>query len=735
MSSGPGGGGELFLELAGRVGLRGRRRVPLVQQMQAADCGAACLAMVLGYHGRYEPLDELREHLAIGRDGVSAKAIAEAAERFGLRCRPLRVELEAVRELKPATVLHWEMGHFVVLEKCSRKGVNLVDPARGRRFIPWDRFDKGFTGIALELEPTPAFDERKRQSGRLWNLWRRSITDRSLLVQVLVTSLVLQVVGLVVPILTGVVVDSVLPHGDVALLWLLVGGTAFVALMYTLTSLVRGYRLLELRVHLESNLTLGFMEHLVSLPFGFFQQRPTGDILHRVRSQQTIRDILTNATLSGLLDGGFVLISLAVLAAMAPSLALLTLLFVAVQISLFLLARRRSRELMIEEVEAASKNGAFLVQILNGIETLKSAGAERRALQHWSNLWVDELNVSLARDRLSLWVGAASQTLRTVSPAVVLLLGAFMVLGGSLSIGEMLAANVIALNALTPLAGIVTNLLQLELVRGYLERIEDVMEAAPEMKPEDDRQSVRTLEGRVGLDDVSHRYTSQAPWVVKNVSAEAEPGSLVALVGSSGSGKSTLAKLLAGLYAPTSGRVLFDRRPLERLELSSLRSALGVVPQNAYLFQGTIAQNLAMNLPGATQTQLERAAHLACIHEDISRMPLGYHTPIAEGGITLSGGQRQRIALARALVSEPAILILDEATSAIDAATEAQILDKLGSTGATRLFITHRLLSIRSADAIWVLADGQLVETGRFDDLARRDGYFRKLLASWEEPT
>lgn len=723
-------------QLAGQVGrrvrLRGRRRVPLVQQMQAADCGAASLAMALAYFGRYEPLDELRAHMSVGRDGVSAKAIADAAERYGLRCRPLRVELDAVRALPAATILHWDMGHFVVLEGVSRRGVHIVDPARGRRLVSWERFDKSFTGVALALEPTADFSARARTGGSLWTIWKRAMVRPAFVWQVLIASLLIQLVGLVVPMLTGVLVDSVLPHGDVSLLWLLSGSVVAIAVVYLLTSLVRGYRLLELRVHIETNLTLGFMEHMVALPLTFFQLRPSGDLMHRVDSHQEIRDILTDATLSGLLDGAFVLVSIAVLALLAPSLGAVTLALVVLQLALFVLTRRRSRELMVEEIEAASKNRSFLVQIFSGIETLKSAGSERRALQHWSNLWVDELNASLERGRLSLVVNAASQTLRAISPAAVLLLGAWLVLDGQLSIGTMLAGNVIALNALTPLAGIVGNLLRLELLRGHIERIEDVVEAEPEMTDPDERQPVGSLRGRVEIDGVSYRYARQAPWVVREVSGAIEPGSLIAVVGASGSGKSTLAKLIAGLYVPEAGRVLFDHRPIERLHLGELRSALGIVPQSAYLFSGTVAQNLRMNAPSAHASDIEKAARAACIHDVITRMPLGYQTPLTEGGMSLAGGQRQRIALARALVANPAILVLDEATSAIDSATEAQVLANLEKLGCTRVLITHRLLSVRNADEIWVMDEGRLVERGGFAELCRPGTLFSRLLASWE---
>ncbi|MGH2899043.1 MAG: peptidase domain-containing ABC transporter, partial [Solirubrobacteraceae bacterium] len=372
-----------------------------------------------------------------------------------------------------------------------------------------------------------------------------------------------------------------------------------------------------------------------------------------------------------------------------------------VQIAVFYVARRGYRELLTRSLEAQARSQSYLVELIHGMETLKAAAAESRAVERWSNLYVDELNVSLDRGRLSARVDAVSSLVSGGSPLAILVLGALQVVSGALSLGEMLAINALAMGLLAPLSTMVNSALQLQLIGGYMDRIDDVLRTQPEQTGKDVARAPK-LSGRITLQGVSFRYGDNLPFVVRDVSIDIRSGMTVAIVGRSGCGKSTLARLVAGLYRPTDGRVMFDGHDLMHLELKSLRRQIGVVFQSPSLFAGSIRAAISLSDPAATLERIAEAARLAAVDEDIRAMPMGFDTVLADGGASLSGGQRQRVALARALVHKPAVLILDEATSALDSETERAIQQSLAelAAGRTSLVVAHRLATIRDADRI-----------------------------------
>ncbi|MBL8943702.1 MAG: peptidase domain-containing ABC transporter, partial [Myxococcales bacterium] len=704
-----------------------RRRVPHVQAHQTTDCGAACLAMVLRLHGRTERLDDVRAAVGVGRDGATAQAILQAADGFGLRGRGLRLEPADLRFVRPGTILHWEFNHFVVFERSGRDGVTIVDPTHGRRVVDPVRFRRSFTGVAIELEPSEAFVPRPAGRSPVWNYLRQLLALRRVVAPILVTSVALRILALGLPVLTAVIVDRVVPRADRHLLWATCAGLLVAALFQALSQLIRAHLVLQLRTNLDVKLSLGFLTHLVSLPFDFFQRRSTGDLLMRVASNSTIREMLTSTTLSALLDGAMVSVYLLLIAVASPMMALLVLALGAVQIAIFLVARGRYAELMTKDLEAQARAQGYLVQLVAGIETLKVAGAEPRAVERWSNLFVDELNVALERGRLGAGVESIMDLMRQVSPLAVMVLGATMVLDGAMSLGMMLALGTLAGGFLAPLAQVVASGLQLQLMGSYVERIDDVLRAEPEQDPSRVGPTPR-LRGEITLRDVSFRYSPRSPLAMRGVSLVVEPGSCVAIVGSSGAGKSTLAKLLVGLHRPTDGSIRFDGADLEELELRSLRRQIGVVPQHPFIFGASIRDNITMGDDRIPLDRVIEAASAACLHDDIRAMPMGYETIVADGGASLSGGQRQRLALARALALRPSILLLDEATSALDAQTERAVTENLRALRCTRIVIAHRLSTIASAEKIVVLDDGRIVEVGTHDALMGTPGPYRSLV-------
>ena len=711
----------------GRLRTGRARRVPFVQQLEAADCGAACLAMILAYHGRTVPLDRIRGVAGTSR-GTDALALVRAGEQFGLRGRGVRVDVGDLKHLPRAAVLHWGFNHFVVLERIRRAAVDIVDPSHGRRRVPLDKFRRQFTGVALVFEPDDTFVATPRGRSKIWRYLAHMVGQRGLIARVLVTSIALRVLALALPILTALVVDRVVPRGDHDLLFVVGAGVAVVLAFQLLSTLIRSHLLIELRTRLDTKMTLGFLSHLLALPYAYFNKRSAGDLMLRVASNTQIRELLTSSLLSTLLDGTLALGYLVLLVVLSPVLAALAAGIAALQVMVLLLSRHRYAQLAAQDLETQARAQSYLVQMLVGIETLKVAGAEDRALEHWANLYVDELNVSLARSRLIAMLEALNGLLQSAAPLVLLGAGAILVMDGQLQLGTMLATAALAAGFLMPIDSLVGSLLQLQQLGSYVERIDDVLAAEPEQQ-RDATVAPPKLTGAIELDRVSFRYGPSEPLVVRDVSLAIEAGKTVAIVGRSGSGKSTLAALMLGLHRPTEGRIIYDGYDLEELDHKRLRQQLGMVPQNPFLFAGSIRSNIALGDPSVSHDRIMLAARKANVEADIRAMPMGYETIVADGGSTLSGGQRQRIALARALLHEPAVLVLDEATSALDATTERGVMDQLRALRATRIVIAHRLSTVVHADRIVVMEEGRVVEVGTHDELIVRHGAYAALIA------
>ena len=708
-----------------------RRRVPVMIQLEAVECGAACLAMILNYYGRKTSLAEVRTFCGVGRDGLSALDIVKAARSYGMRVRAVSLQENDFRYVTLPAIVHWEFNHFLIVERWTPQYVDLVDPALGRRRVTAEEFDNSFTGVVIMPEPGVLFQRAstlQQINLRTYALNYLKLAPASLL-QILGASLVLQLFGLVIPLLTVVAVDQIIPFRLQGALSLLAAGLFILLLAQLVTTLLRASVLLYLQTKVDAQMMLGFFEQLLTLPLRFFQQRSSGDILARLSSNIIIRDTISNQLVSTVLDGSFVLVYLLILLLASPIFGVLTLAIGLFQVVLLVVSGRRIRDLAMRELVASGKSQGYAAEALVGIATLKSAGAEQRALQRWSNLFFDEMNASVRRSYISSLVNTAISTLRTFSPLVLLVVGIELVLGGTLSVGTMLALNALAVAFLTPLASLVNSGQQLQLVHSHLERIADVMGAEPEQDVQAVKPPPRLL-GFIRLDHVSFQYDPHSPPVLEDISLNISPGQKVALVGRSGSGKSTLGNLLLGLYLPTKGEIQYDGIPLRTLNYQGVRSQFGVVSQGSTVFNGSIRENIALNDPTMGMDRVIKAAKMAAIHEDILHMPMEYETFVSEGGSALSGGQRQRLALARALVTTPVILLLDEATSALDVVTEQAIEQNLRKLPCTQIIIAHRLSTIRNADLILVLDQGTIVERGTHQELLRREGYYAGLIQS-----
>lgn len=711
------------------------KRVPVILQMTPHECGAACLAMVLGYFGRATTLNECRRYLHSGRDGLTARAIAQAGRDLGLRVRALSLQPEGLAQVQTPAIVHWNFDHFLVLERWTPQSVEVVDPAVGRRRLSPDEFNAGFTGVILLMEPGAEFQPQRAQNKLSWHSYLKRLLQTpgatGMVAQILGTSALLQILGLLFPLFTLVVVDTILPAQDVSALMILAAGMIILVLSQVLFTYLRSAVALYLETRLDVQVMLGFFEHMLGLPYRFFQERTSGDLLMRLGSISIIREELTGQTVAAVLDAALVIVYLVILLVWQPLFAVVVLIFGAVQIALMLGSTRRLYELTERDIAAQAESQSYLVEALGGIASLKVAASEDRALSHWSNLFFKQLNVSLRRSHLNMLVDTGGDVLDALAPVVLLWIGALRVLEGDMSLGTMLAASSLALSFLGPLSSLVSTAQQVQLVGAHLERIADVFETTPE-------QDVRTvysapqLTGQIEVRDVGFRYHPHAPWALRHVSVVIEPGQKVAIVGRSGSGKSTLAMLLLGLYPLDEGEIRYDGFALPRLNYRAVRNQIGVVLQEPTLFSGSIRHNIAAHDPALSLDEIVDAADLAAIHEEIAALPMGYETVIAQGGIDLAGGQRQRLALARALAHRPVILILDEATSHLDTVTEGIVDQNLSELDCTRIVIAHRLSTVRNADLILVLEEGVVVERGVHEELLALGGVYASLVHDQE---
>jgi ATP-binding cassette, subfamily B, bacterial len=707
---------------------RKKRQIPEMRQVTAVECGAACLAMVLNYYGYATSITAVQERCGVGRDGLTALEIVKSARLYGLRVRAVSLNLDDFRYVALPAIVHWEFNHFLIVERWSPNRIDVVDPALGRRRLTRAEFDESFTGVAMLLEPGAQFEQKAPQKGITpWSYMRSLLHMRTVLSQIIGTSLLLQVLGLGAPLLTEVVIDRILPQKDPNMLMVLAVGMLILILMQGLTGFLRSSLLIYLQTRVDTDMMLNFFEHLLSLPYRFFQLRLNGDLLARVNSNLAIRDMLTNQLISTLLDGGTVIVYFIILFSFSHLIAEVSLVIGFVQIVLLLVTSPAVRRLTQRDLEAQGKTQGYMNEILSGIATLKAAGAEQRAFARWENLFYDEMNISLRLSYLSSVVGSIVGIVNLLSPLLLLWIGAMLVINGTMAVGEMLALDTLAIQFLVPLGSLAGTSQELQIIRAHFSRVADVIGTQPEQDP----ATVKTphkLKGLIELRHVSFRYDQNAPLILNDINGKIFPGQKVALVGKTGSGKSTLGKLLVGLILPTKGAILYDGVPLDQLNYQDVRNQFGVVLQESFIFSGSVKDNIALNNPAMDMERVIEAASIAAIDEDIEKMPMGYDTLVSEGGSAFSGGQRQRLALARALAHHPSLLLLDEATSALDVVTEHSVEQNLGRLPCTQIIIAHRLSTIRNANLILVLDQGRIVEQGTHEQLLRRNGFYAHLI-------
>lgn len=740
---------ELLERPAGRARPR-RVRTPTVLQMEAVECGAAALGIVLGYWGRYVPLEKLRADCGVSRDGSKASNLVKVAREYGLDVRVFRLELAGIQGMRPPLIVFWDFRHFLVVEGFGKDCAYINDPASGPRRVGLGEFDRSFTGLALQFVPGPQFQRGGERPSVVRALRRRLSGTRSAFVFVVLAGLALIGPGLLVPTLGRVFVDEVLVGG--AVLWgpaILLSLALTAALRAVLSGLQKRYLgRLETRLALSS--TSQFLWHVLRLPMEFFTQRYAGDLSRRVLLNDVVARLLAGQLATNLLG----LVALAFYATLMILYdALLGWLCVAVAALNLLLLYRVTRLRADQSLALQGDSGRLHATAIGGlqtIETLKATGGEAEFFERFAGVQARVMNGQQRMGVTGVLLGAVPPLLSAFSAAAVLGVGALRVLEGQLSLGLLVAFQSLMASFFQPVNELVRLASSIQEAHGHLSRLEDVLryEPAPAFvappaavrKPPSEERAVvapvaprvavgrRRLRGEVELRGVTFGYSRlEAPLIV-DFDLLLPPGSRVALVGGSGSGKSTLARLVSGLYRPWQGEVLFDGRPHQAWPRDVLVQSLAVVDQDVFLFHGTVRENLTLWDASVPEAALIEAARDACLHDEITARAGAYDSLVEEGGLNFSGGQRQRLELARALVSRPSMLVLDEATSALDVRTEARLDAALRRRGCTCLIVAHRLSTIRDCDEIVVLDRGRVVERGTHARLLAADGLYANLV-------
>lgn len=703
-------GGEATRRL--QLGLR--RRLPVVFQAEASECGLACLAMIAEYLGHAADLPELRRRFGLSIKGARLSDLVRIAGQLGMAARPLRVDMHELALLQRPCILHWDMSHFVVLREVGRNSITIHDPAVGVRRIPLKDVSRHFTGVALELTPAPGFVHRPtRPRPRMADLFGRVVGLKRSLGQVLLMALAIEVFAILNPLFVQWVVDHALLSADRDLLLTLAIGFGILTVLHAAVVAMRGWTLMALSASLRVQGSTNLFSHLQRLPSAFFESRHLGDVLSRFSSLETIQRTLTLELVEAVLDGLMATLTLTIMLMLSPSMTVLVVGAAVVYAALRWVLYGPLREASMEAIVWEARKDSHFLETLRAIKPIKLMGGEDSRRSHWLNLLIETTNREVTVQKLRLLFRVTTIVLFGLLTIVVIQNGAQRILDGAFTVGMLLAFIAYQSQFIGRVTALIDRLVDLRMLRLHSDRLADIVFTQPE--PGRSVVAAPKVEPAIEVRDLRFRYSEAEPWVLDGVSFRIEAGESVAIIGGSGGGKTTLLKILASLLEPTSGEILVGGEPLKRIGLDGYRRMLGVVLQDDQLLAGSIAENISFFATRPDRALVERCAAKAAIHDDIVAMPMGYESLIGDMGTSLSGGQKQRVLLARALYRRPRILLLDEATSHLDVALERAVNDAVRRSGATRIIVAHRPETVRSADRALRLEGGRLVETFTID--------------------
>jgi ATP-binding cassette subfamily C protein len=729
-----------------------RQRTPTLLQMEATECGAAALGIILAYYGRIVPLAELRQVCGVSRDGIKASSILSAALNYGLTAKGFKIyRLDILQEEKCPYIVFWNLDHYLVVEGFNQKRVYLNDPATGPRSVSWQEFDEGFTGVVLCFEPNSEFSQGGRKPNIILSLWERLRGALGALIYCLAAGLLLTLVNLVVPVFSQVLIDEIWVQDRQDWLRPLLLGMAIAVVFQGGLTLLRLRYLRRLKVKLAVVFSSHFLWHLLRLPVSFYAQRYAAEIAYRTRLNDQVAEVLSGQLATTAIDAVMVIFYALVLSQYDLVLTVVVISLAAVNVlAMILIARRRvdTNQRLINEYGKAE---AISMAGLQNIETFKASGTESDFFTRWVGCYSKAIDSQQELEITNQIFGILPIFLSALSSAFLLLVGGIRVMDGYLSIGMLVAFQGMMQGFQKPIDNLVYFSSTLQELEGNIIRLDDVLDNSVEQnqklkKPSlefgqsaPSQVSIRSerqyykLQGHVEIRNLTFGYSPLEAPSIQNFNLTVEPGYRVAIVGASGSGKSTVAKLVSGLYQPWSGKILFDGKPREEIPDEILTHSIAMVDQDFMMFGGTVKENLSLWDSSIRESNLIRACQDAAIASVIQSLTGGFEAQLLEGAVNLSGGQRQRLEIARALVNNPSVLILDEATSALDAETEATVNRHLRQRGCTCIIVAHRLSTIRNCDQIIVIERGQVVQQGTHEDMWQTDGVYLRLIKNLAE--
>ncbi|MCL2048804.1 MAG: NHLP family bacteriocin export ABC transporter peptidase/permease/ATPase subunit [Defluviitaleaceae bacterium] len=714
-----------------------RVRTPSILQMEMVECGAASLAMVLAYHKKYMPLEELRVECGVTRDGVNAVNIVKAARKLGFDAKGFRKEPAALAELKPPMIIHWNFNHFVVLEGFKHGKVYLNDPASGRRIITYEELDLAFTGVVMTFTPNENFEPGGKRSNMLSSLAKRLKWVGTALVFLNIVGLLMVIPGIIIPGFTRIFIDDILLAGKSSWLTPLLWCMAATALIKAILTAVQQRYLLKMETKIALMGASGFFWHILRLPVLFFQQRAPGDISSRQNSNNAVASFLSRELADTAISVVTLVFYFYVMLQYNVLLTMITLALAVVNISYFVYTSGKLEALNSKLMQDAGKLAGTSVSGLFLIETLKATGSESGFFSKWAGYHAKQLNGQQRMGGLSQILMTLPNFLARLAETLVLCVGGLQILNGSLTVGSLIAYQTLMSQFMSPISKLTQMGMQIKQLKGDMARLDDVHKyAVDEMSdPELDKpfeavseSDFKKLEGHVEIKNLSFGHNVLEKPLIEEFNLTLKPGRRVALVGPSGSGKSTIVKIMAGISHAWGGEILFDGVNREDLSRNVINNSLAVVDQDISMFEGTVYDNISMWDGTIRDMDVITAAKDACIHDDVVARQGCYNSRVREGGTNFSGGQRQRLEIARALAVNPSILILDEATSALDVRTEQIINDNIRRRGCTCIVVAHRLSTIRDCDEIIVMHKGKIVQRGTHDEMINAPGLYAELI-------